>query len=256
MLIRQQARSGNPHRIGGDELAVGFNGLPNTEGDTVMLDCSFRQLVGFGGPGNIGLGEQDPVTSHYRAALPRPEVSWHPDHCSARQVIKGCKQNSIDSRERLVVSTTDGGAVVDRFHARLAVDEEGAPGFSVHGSLCQGPRFGAWDVLDPPWGDTRRRCDGDVVFVKHRESPPIPGQKGGGAIEAGAIGVDAAAEAPIRGVNVPVESGSFGREGTVWSREGCKAPSNARFPSADLAALCRMSSGAWADLSALRAGHA
>ena len=100
---------------------------------------------------------------------------------------------------------------MDNFHTRLAVDDEGAPRFR-HGSLGKGPSFGAWDVFDPAGGDTRRRRNGDVVDVHHRERPSVSGEQGVGAIQAGAIGVDSAMEMSAWRVDVPVEGRIGGRE--------------------------------------------
>ena len=69
LLISKQAGSGNPHRVGSDEVAVGFYRLPCPERNPVVLDCPLRKLVGFGVAGDVGLGEQEAVASHDRAAF-------------------------------------------------------------------------------------------------------------------------------------------------------------------------------------------
>jgi hypothetical protein len=72
---------------------------------------------------------------------------------------------------------------MEGINAWLAVDAVLGSRFRAGGRLEHRPRFSAWYIIDPVWGDSMGRCSHLAISVKRYEGPPIPRQKLRRAVE-------------------------------------------------------------------------
>ena len=77
---------------------MSLDGLSDSEGHPVVLDRSLSQLVGLSISPNVHFSEQETIASHHRVALPRLEVSKHPNDAPARHVAECIVKDPVHPR--------------------------------------------------------------------------------------------------------------------------------------------------------------